>query len=39
MNPPQAARNAEPAISDIVMMDALPLGRAIPARSRCPASR
>jgi amidase len=32
MNPPQAARRAEPAISDIVMMDALPLGRALRAR-------
>ena len=32
MTPPQAARKAEPAISDIVMMDALPLGRAIRAK-------
>ena len=32
MNPPQAARKAEPAVSDIVMMDALPLGRAIRAK-------
>src|SRR5262245_54390964 len=32
MNPPQAARKAEPAVSDIVMMDALPLGRALRAR-------
>ncbi len=32
MTPPQAARKAEPAISDIVMMDALPLGRALRAK-------
>src|SRR5262245_13282987 len=32
MNPSQASRRAEPAISDIVMMDALPLGRALRAR-------
>jgi amidase len=32
MNPPQAARKAEPAVSDVVMMDALPLGRAIRAK-------
>ena len=32
MPPPQTAVRAEPAISDIVMMDALPLGRAIRAR-------
>jgi amidase len=32
MTPPQAARKTEPAISDIVMMDALPLGRALRAK-------
>jgi amidase len=32
MNPPQAALKAEPAVSDIVMMDALPLGRALRAK-------
>ena len=32
MTPPQTAVRAEPAVSDIVMMDALPLGRAIRAR-------
>ena len=33
MTPQQlAARKAEPAISDIVMMDALPLGRALRAK-------
>ena len=33
MTPPQAARKTEPAVSDIVMMDALPLGRALRANS------
>jgi amidase len=32
MTPPQAARKTDPAISDIVMMDALPLGRALRAK-------
>ena len=32
MTPPQAARKTEPAVSDIVMMDALPLGRALRAK-------
>src|SRR5687768_2847862 len=32
MTPQQAARKAEPAISDIVMMDALPLGKALRAK-------
>jgi len=32
MTPAQAARKTEPAVSDIVMMDALPLGRALRAK-------